>query len=166
MLSGSLLADDGLTEFSLASSGERQLLISLEGATWLDAPFWLNASNSLALLDALHSSSSAASGWNAVVVPRMRPRDVAYIDGTTLAVRVWQFATYAIDAPETVQLTVPAHLLRATAAPLAAGPSLLIRAQAGQPTIITTSTSIHYYYYYYYARRRASCISTARCSLG
>ena len=132
VLGGSLLTPVGLTEASLSTSAELQLVISLIGVTWLEQRAWRNASNQLRVLDGIRSlDPHLAAGWGAAVRPMLFPEDVHFVDGTTLTVRVPQAATYSIAQAETLSLTIDPDVTRTLQSPLPASPLLVVKADGG-----------------------------------
>lgn len=136
VLGGSLLTPSGLTEDALATPVELHLVISLLGATWLDESAWRDPENQQKVLDALRSTQPTLPfGWHATVSPVLFPENVHFIDGTTLSVTIRQAATYSISESETLTLTLPSTVVRTVTTPLAAEPSLVIRAATGRAVL-------------------------------
>ena len=133
VLGGAMITQAGLlTEGALVKPIHTQLVISLLGTTWLPPESWQNATNQQLIVDALRSATpELPSGWEAAVKPHILPENVRYVDGTTLIVELRQAATYALDAPETVHLSIPAAATRTLAAPLAVQPALVVAASGG-----------------------------------
>ena len=88
-LGGTLISTAGLSEQALATPVELELLINLVGATWLEASAWeQNASHAQAVLDGIKcTTDDEPHGWNAVVRRALKPENLRYVDGITLAVR-------------------------------------------------------------------------------
>ena len=131
IIGGSLLTS-GLSEGTLVTPIDLQLVVSLLGATWLEPSAWRNASNQQAVVDALRSEQMGlSSGWEAAVKSNIFPEDVQYVDGITLTISLRQAASYAISSPETLNIVLPAGVTRTVFAPLPVSPKLVITAEGG-----------------------------------
>ena len=88
-----------------------------------------------ALIDGLSSATDvtdAPRGWNAVVKPQLHVTDVSLVDNVTLTITLGQFASYAIDEPETLTLVLPPQLVRSVGSHMTAHPSRVITAPPGK----------------------------------
>ena len=131
VIGGSLLTS-GVSEGTLVTPIDLQLVVSLLGATWLEPSEWRNTSNQQAVVDALRSEQmDLPSGWEAAVKTNIFPEDVHYVDGITLTISLRQAASYAILSPETLSIVLPMGVTRTLDAPLPVSPKLVIMAEGG-----------------------------------
>ena len=89
-------------------------IITLQGDTWVSGSSFLSARQ--ALIDGLDSAGSESRGWNAEIRDKLSVASVTRLDDSTVLVVFPPSSGYAIDADETITLTIPASILSGSVA--------------------------------------------------
>ena len=98
-----------LSEVNVVAGG-KTLIITLSGDTWVAAGATFDAQRQ-AIIDGLDSAQSEVAGWNAEVRDNMAVGTVVRTSATVVTITLPASASYAITAPETITVTVPADAL-------------------------------------------------------
>ena len=106
-LSGSLLAN--AREEAVRSPAEYTLVLTLTDDAWRPEVGQEGAAASEALLASLLAEQDEPRGWNAVVRPQLRSRELTRLSDAVVTLTLLQFMEYEISTPETVGLVVPAE---------------------------------------------------------
>ena len=123
-LSGLLLAN--ANGESIQSPAENSLTIRLKDIDFASA-LLTSAALQTELAKSVVASEDGASGWNAVVRNALDFNNVRVLDLRTANISIPQFASYAIDSPETVSVVLPSSVLR-FGKDLLASPRFIIQA--------------------------------------
>jgi hypothetical protein len=91
-------------------AGGKTIIINLSEDTWVAAGATFDAQRQ-AIINGLDSDQSYATGWNAEVRDNMAVTAVVRTSDTVVTITLPVSAVYAIDANETVTVTVPASAL-------------------------------------------------------
>lgn len=106
-------------------NGGKQIILTLTGDTWVAFGATFNAQRQ-AIINGITSAQSEATGWNAEVRDKEAVTAVVRTSATVVTITFSAEAAYAITAPETITVTVPAAALTG-AAPIVASPTFVIR---------------------------------------
>lgn len=100
-----------LTETQVVTGG-KTIVITLSGDTWVASGATFEAQRQ-AIIDGIDSNQSYVAGWNAEVRDNMAVTTVVRTSDTVVTVTLPATAGYAIDAPETITVTIPASAVTA-----------------------------------------------------
>ena len=122
------------------------LHVSLLADTW-EPTLETNASSSSTnstsaaalLLSSIRSHQTGANGWEAAVRPRLLSHGlVQRVSDSTIIITVPPAASFLLEAPEVVTLTVPAEAVVSRVAPHMALPTFILRPESGSATLMHT----------------------------
>lgn len=116
-LSGTLA--DGGTESEIVAGAET-IVITLTDDTWVAAGATFDAERQ-AIIDGLDAAASPPAGWNTQVRDTLAVTAVVRTSDTVVTITLPAVADYAINATETITVTVPASALVTSPDPLDAG---------------------------------------------
>lgn len=106
-------------------NGGKQIILTVTGDTWVASGAVFNATRA-AIIAGMDSAQAEANGWDAEVKAKEVVGAVVRISATVVTITFTASAAYAITAPETITVTVPAAAL-VGAAPIVASPTFVIR---------------------------------------
>ena len=127
-LGGSLAAN--ATEADLRDAMPRELELRLSGDVWQPRLGQRGYGPTDELLAGLVPTDAQPGGWAAVVQPRLSPSSLRRLDDHTVRLTLPQLASYAIDRPETIHVSVAASAVL-SGQPTAAALPLLVGALPG-----------------------------------
>ncbi len=122
--------DGGLLEAEIVAGGET-IIITLIGDTWVASGGTFNAQRQ-AIIDGLDSDGVEATGWNAEVRDKEVVGAVVRTSDTVVTITLTAAAAYAVDAGETITVTVPAAALTGVAE-VTGSPTFDVTAAGGNP---------------------------------
>lgn len=108
-------------------SGSYTVILTLTGATWVDAGAAFNAQRQ-AIIDGLVSAQSEANGWNNTR-PSIAVTAVARTSASVVTITLPALGSYAITADETITATVPVPATTAESA-IVASPTVTVTANS------------------------------------
>ena len=127
----SLLAN--ATEADLRSAEPLSVVVRLRGDSFVHS-VGDDSEATAALLAGFRSAQAEPAGWNVVALRALDFNAVTRLSPTALRIDVPQCAQYAVRAPETLTLRVP-DIAVASNLPIAATPSVVLRARPGVATL-------------------------------
>ena len=108
---GGLSVSGGLVnasdELSVVGVHTQELTLTLDGSSWA-AGIGADEAETLQVLRAIVAQTHEAAGWNAVVRPALRARDLVRLSDTQLRISLPQIGRYSIEEPETLDVLLPA----------------------------------------------------------
>eukprot|EP00163_Fabomonas_tropica_P034660 TRINITY_DN96_c0_g1_i7.p1 TRINITY_DN96_c0_g1~~TRINITY_DN96_c0_g1_i7.p1 ORF type:complete len:4713 (-),score=554.72 TRINITY_DN96_c0_g1_i7:428-12508(-) len=122
-VSGSIHSSEANKESDIIQGGS-YITVSLTGARF-DPNIGSNHASTTGLIAGLTSAQSESNGWNAIVKPSLTFTSVDRVSDTVVNITLPPFSNYAISAPESIAVLVPAAAL-VNDGPLTATPSLTI----------------------------------------
>jgi p-aminobenzoyl-glutamate transporter AbgT len=106
-------------------NGGKQIILTVTGDTWVASGATFNATRA-AIIAGIDSAQAEAHGWDIEVKGKELVAAVVRTSATVVTITFSAAAAYAITAPETITVTVPAAAL-VGAAPIIASPTFVIR---------------------------------------
>ena len=95
-------------ELNVVGVHTQELTLTLDGSSWA-AGIGADESETLQVLRAIVAQEHEAAGWNAVVRPALRARDLVRLSDTQLRISLPQIGRYSIEEPETLDVFLPAE---------------------------------------------------------